>query len=82
MGLLAGVWLNPEPAQPVGGSKLGLISYEAGGSFHVRGMEMAWAGLRQLWGTGRKEGFFYIIQNFSGVTALCPWSKDQLWPRE
>lgn len=45
-------------AQPMGGTKLGLISYEVGGSLHVRGMEMAWTGLRQLWGTGRKEGFF------------------------
>lgn len=45
-------------AQPMGGTKLGLISYEAGGFLHVCGMEMAWTGLRQLWGTGRKEGFF------------------------
>lgn len=42
----------------MGGTKLGLISYEAGGSLHVRGVEMAWTGLRQLRGTGRKEGFF------------------------
>lgn len=33
-------------AQPMGGTKLGLSSYEVRGSLHVRGMEMAQAGLR------------------------------------
>lgn len=45
-------------AQPMGGTKLGLNSYKARGFLHVHGMEMAWDGLSQLWGTGRKEGFF------------------------
>lgn len=40
----------------MGVTKLGLI-YK-GGFLHVHGVEIAWAGLRQFWGTGRKEGFF------------------------
>lgn len=42
----------------MGGTKLGLISYEARGFLHVRGVEMAWAGLRQLWGTREEGGIF------------------------
>lgn len=33
-------------------------------------------------GDREEGGIFYIIQDFSGATALLPGSKDQLWASE
>lgn len=57
-------------AQPMEGTKLELICYEAGGLLHICGMEMAWTRLTRLWGTGRK-GVFFTSSRTSQVQLHC-----------